>query len=693
MENMNITLDPCEDFFSYACGGWYNNKFLSPSESSYNYFKEIYRKNLETLYSILKEPDTNYHGSHSTSILKAKQYYNVCMNTYRNERTAEATMKTFLTHLGKSPLFVDHWSSSNDFDLLNSLLYVHKYKMNPLFRVGITVDDKNNDKQCIYFEQSGLSFDQRSRYYNNDIRKLFKTFGASVASLLRGNNANIKVQQTWLDQVDQVFLFEKRLSEIFERRESLNPSKLYNVRSYNEIQSWFYPWLNIDVYLYKLFQPYIQHQQIIRQQSNLPYGNTSFFQNQRILVPSPRYFQQLNQILLKTPVHIIANYISLQVVQELLPCMPQVYLQARKPLLNYLKDITEERQQWELCVKRTDEAFGFATGALFIYKAFDQTSKKKIKQVVEEIRTAFIDKLPTLEWMDPETRKRAHIKATMITDRLGYPDWLESSHNIDKYYENLHISFNSNTVENVLRVRKFYKTKNLEKFGQQPDIEEWKMTPTEVNAYYAPWKNMIVFPAGILQTPFFDANIPISLNFGSIGSIVAHELIHGFDASGRYFDEKGNRHNWWQTESVSRFDERTKCFVQQYSKYKVGKKYINGLLTLDENIADNGGVRISYTAYKRYLKRHNVQSTMQLPGLNLTEEQLFFLGFAQTWCIKTTEKEAEASLISDTHSFPKYRVIGTVSNIQEFSDAFQCPQGTNMNPNKKCRIWFTATDK
>ncbi|CAF3701692.1 unnamed protein product [Adineta steineri] len=668
IENLDLNIDPCENFYQYACGGWINNHFLTPSETSISYFKEIYKNNLIILYKILQ----NNSEINSPSIEKLQNYFYSCMNTINNEELARQTLLNILQPIGYSPLLVKNWLGT-DFNLVSSLIYTHQYKINPLFHIGITIDEKNNKYYRIFFEQSGLSFDEHFRYYDKHVRYLFNQFGIKLFQYLHSSLSYYDI----LKQIDEIFLFEKRLASIFQ----IKPYEYYHIRTYEQLQQLFSNWFNIEIYLQRTF-----------------HKNQTFFSNQTFLILTPNYFNRLNEIIQTTPKYILANYITFQIIQDLLPYMSENFIQIQKSLKIYLKGITEEKPLWEICMKRTDEAFGFATGALFISKIFHENNKEKIEYIVEEIRSAFIETLPNIKWMDNETRQQAQIKAKMIINRLGYPKWIEDNRNIDRFYKDLILSKTNNSIINHILVQRFQKEQNLKKLDQRPNMEEWTMTPVDVNAYYTPSKNMIVFPAGILQTPFFDPNIPISLNFGSIASIIGHELIHAFDASGRHFDGYGNLNNWWKKGSAHRFDEHAQCFIEQYDKYRIGNEHINGLLTLDENIADNGGLRIAYTAYKRYLKRHHLlsmkyikhQQQQLLPGLNLTDEQLFFIGFAQTWCTKTTFENANIALSTDTHAHPKYRVIGSLSNMPEFSKAFKCLKGSSMNPEKRCEIWLTS---
>jgi endothelin-converting enzyme len=262
------------------------------------------------------------------------------MNTSNNDKTARRTLLNILHKIGKSPLLAKNWSMK-DFNLLSSLIYTHQHKINPLFHIGLTIDNKNNNYYRIYFQQSGLSFDETFRYNDRNIRYLFNYFGRKLLKHLDSSLSYYDLSK----QIDEIFLFEKRLASIFQLKKSNNPLEFYHIRTYQQIQQWFSSWFDIGNYFERIFQK-----------------NKTIFYNETFLISTPKYFEQLNQIIQTTPKHILANYITFQVIQQLLPYMPESFTQIRRPLMSYLQGITEEKQLWEMCVKRTDDAFGFATG-------------------------------------------------------------------------------------------------------------------------------------------------------------------------------------------------------------------------------------------------------------------------------------------------------------------------------------------
>ncbi|RWS12030.1 endothelin-converting enzyme 2-like protein [Dinothrombium tinctorium] len=339
---------------------------------------------------------------------------------------------------------------------------------------------------------------------------------------------------------------------------------------------------------------------------------------------------------------------------------------------------------WRYCVSDTNNVMGFALGAMFVQNVFHGDSKPMAELMIAEIKSAFIENLPNLKWMDAETRKLAKEKADAITDMIGFPDFILNPEKLDEKYEGLNFA-EDEYFENNVKFNMFSLKKNIKKIGKPANRSEWEMTPPTVNAYYTPTKNQIVFPAGILQAPFYDVNYPKSLNFGAMGVVMGHELTHAFDDQGREYDKSGNLHHWWKNSTIKNFEERIKCFIDQYNAYEVNGDHINGKQTLGENIADNGGLKAAFHAFEGWMKTHPVE--LPLPGLNLTNRQLFFIGFAQVWCSVTTPEALKLQILNDPHSPAQFRVIGTVSNSYEFAKEFNCKPGSPMNPVKKCEVW------
>lgn len=406
IENLDPNQNPCENFYRYACDGWIKNHFLTPSQTSMGYFREIHQRNIMMLYKIL----SNHSETKTQSQRKLKNYFYSCMNTSTSEKIARDSLLNILAQMGLPPVFSDHWKEEK-FDLVSSLVYAHEHRINALFRMGIITDERDNRLHRIYFEQSGLSFEEKRHYDDLSIRYLFNQFGVRLSEQLHSSLSHQQISE----QIDEIFRFEKHLASIFQRRKAHNPFKSYHRRTYNEVHTWFSPWFDIGTYLERMF-----------------HTNRSILINQTFLISTPNYFEQLKSIMDTSSNALLANYLAFQVIQELLPYLPDSLIRTRRPLIAHLRGIREEKQLWEICVKRTDDAFGFATGteeeeslamerihlgALLISKIFDEQNRKRIEYIVEEIRAAFIQALPNIRWMDWKTKQRAQLKARMIIGR------------------------------------------------------------------------------------------------------------------------------------------------------------------------------------------------------------------------------------------------------------------------------------
>ncbi|XP_072852393.2 endothelin-converting enzyme 2 isoform X2 [Pogona vitticeps] len=404
-----------------------------------------------------------------------------------------------------------------------------------------------------------------------------------------------------------------------------------------------------------------------------------------VVVYGKDYLEQVSQLINNTDKSILNNYMIWNLVQKTASSLDQRFETAQEKLLETLYGTKKScTPRWQTCISNTDDTLGFALGALFVKATFDRHSKQIAEDMIAEIRTAFEESLDQLEWMDEKTRQAAKEKADSIYDMIGFPEFILDDKELDDVYDGYEVSEDS-FFQNMLNFYNFSARFMADQLRKPPNRDQWSMTPQTVNAYYLPTKNGIVFPAGILQAPFYARNHPKALNFGGIGVVMGHELTHAFDDQGREYDKEGNLRPWWQNSSLEAFKNRTECMTEQYSKYLVNGEHVNGKQTLGENIADNGGLKAAYNAYKVWLKKYGEEK--RLPSVDLTNHQLFFLGFAQVWCSVRTPESSHEGLVTDPHSPDKFRVIGTLSNSQDFLEHFNCPVGSAMNPGKPCEVW------
>lgn len=404
----------------------------------------------------------------------------------------------------------------------------------------------------------------------------------------------------------------------------------------------------------------------------------------KLNIEVPAYFTDLSTLLAKTPPSTVRSYLHWQVIDGYGGYLSKAYRDAIFDFSKTLSGVTQQKPRWKTCAGKADSALGFATGKIFVDKKFKGDSKTIALKMIQDVKDAFKGNFKNLDWMDSTTAEAAKSKADAVVQKIGYPEWIMDASALDAYYQNIEIG--SSYFQSIISINKEEVLKNRKLVGKPVDKSEWDMTPPTVNAYYNPPNNEIVFPAGILQPPFFSAEWPKAFNYGAMGVVMGHEITHGFDDQGSQYDKDGNLNTWWSAEAVERFKAKTSCISEQYSVYTINGEHVNGNLTLGENIADNGGLKAAYNAYQNWVAQNGVEP--RLPAWpELTPDQMFFVGFAQVWCGTVRPAEAHRLIVKDPHSPGRVRVLGTLSNSPEFARAFNCPANKPMNPTQKCTVW------
>uniref|UniRef100_A0A8C8DLI9 Membrane metallo-endopeptidase-like 1 n=1 Tax=Oryzias sinensis TaxID=183150 RepID=A0A8C8DLI9_9TELE len=407
-----------------------------------------------------------------------------------------------------------------------------------------------------------------------------------------------------------------------------------------------------------------------------------FCLEEEVVVYSAPYLQKLDDVLSRHSVRSVQNRHNGLINANPTPHCLCAFAQT-------LYGTTVEDAWWRECVRYVQSSMENAVGALYVRETFAGESKQMVSNLISKIQQAYVETLEELNWMDDASKEKAREKAMAMKEHIGYPDHIleESNQKLDQEYAHLNFS-EENYFENVLENLKSEAHKSLKKLREPVDPDLWIIGAAVVNAFYSPNRNQIVFPAGILQPPFFSKHQHQALNFGGIGMVIGHEITHGFDDNGRNFDKDGNMLNWWSNYSAEHFKEQSQCMVQQYGNFNwklAGGQNVSGISTLGENIADNGGVRQAYKAYLKWMEMEGEEP--RLPGLDMNHRQLFFLNFAQVWCGAYRPEYASQSIKTDSHSPLEYRVLGSLQNFEAFSEAFQCQKGSPMNPELKCRVW------
>ncbi|XP_074604806.1 neprilysin-1-like isoform X2 [Brevipalpus obovatus] len=661
LDAMDTRAEPCEDFFQFACGSW-NRKHQIPEDKARISTFEVLGEDLQRiLRGLLEEPASGHDNS---ATIKAKTFYKSCMNLDKIEEIGDEQLKKVIESLGGWPAANKSWDRS-DFGLERNLARVRRdFSIGILIEIMVSTDDRNSSLNIIQIDQMSLGLNSKDYYLKPSSKKdleAYHKFMVDVAVLMGGDPNSSS------EELRKVIDFETSIANAsLHEQDRQDTGSLYEkieIRQLSEIFPQF-DWL---VYFNSLLPVDVESSELI-------------------VIYCEKYLRQVQQTFVKSDPKVIQNYLVWRVIFLLLPYVGGDFKTKRAEFRKVTTGITAEQLRWSLCVEMVNKRLGTAVGSLFIRDHFDPESKKTALKMIHKIREAFNELLEQNEWMDEETKRVAKEKADAMNERIGYSDSLTNHVEVSKEYEELQV-YEEQFLHNVINFLRFDSKKNFEKLRKPVDKDKWSTEPAVVNAFYNPNKNDIVFPAGIFQPQFYGSHYPKSLNYGGIGVVIGHEITHGFDAKGRQFDKEGNMKIWWNNVTIERFRERTQCIIDQYSSYVLNdiNLNVNGKLTQGENIADNGGLKQSYRAFKKWEAENGPESL--LPGLNLNHDQLFFLNYAQIWCGSMRPQEALNKVRTAVHSPGPIRVLGPLSNSYDFARVYNCPLGSRMNPRKKCSIW------
>ncbi|XP_068173666.1 endothelin-converting enzyme-like 1 isoform X1 [Antennarius striatus] len=676
--NIDPTIQPCQDFYSFACGGWLRRHGIPEDKLSYGIITAIGEHNEDKLQRLLLEP-IRRHGPDSAE-RKVKEFYRSCVNIETIDKLGSEPMTEVIESCGGwdlvgAPPGSAGWETEGapqrpDF---NELLYRTQgvYSTAVFFSLTVNVDDKNSSRNAIRVDQEGLTLPERSLYLGQDedsvkILVAYKALMERLLSMLGAQNATQKSKE--------IIQLETRLanitvSEFDDQRKDI--STMYNRITLKQLQR-IAPSLHWKRLLDRIF-------------------HDNFSEDEEIVVLATDYIQKVSDIIKNTSKRVLHNYMLWRIVAALSEHLSTAF---RSTIHEFSREIDGTEQQLELgrlCLTQANKHFGMALGALFVQQHFSSQSKAKVQELVEDIKHSLDLRLHELDWMDDATKEAARAKLKHMMVMTGYPDFLLKPELIDQEYG---FDVDEKTYfKNILNSIKFHIKLSVKKIHEEVDKTTWLLPPQALNAYYLPNKNQMVFPAGILQPTLYNPEFPQSLNYGGIGAIIGHELTHGYDdwvmqwfmSLGGQYDRHGNLKQWWTEESYRKFQTKAECIVKLYDNFTVYNQKVNGRLTLGENIADMGGLKLSYYAYQKWVREHGPERP--LPGLRYTHEQLLFIAFAQNWCMKRRSQSIYLQLLTDKHAPEHYRVIGSVSQFDEFARVFHCPKGSPMNPEDKCSVW------
>ncbi|KAM8954864.1 membrane metallo-endopeptidase-like 1 isoform 2-T3 [Lycaon pictus] len=685
LQNMDPSREPCEDFYQYACGGWLRRHVIPETNSRYSVF-DILRDELEV---ILKGVLENATTQDRPAVQKAKMLYRSCMNQSVIEKRDSQPLLNILDVMGGWPVTMDKWNQSvargtdspgPKWELEQQLALMNtQFNRRVLIDLFIWNDDQNSSRHIIYIDQPTLGMPSREYYFNEGsnrkVREAYLQFMMSVAMMLRADMNLPENSYLVREDMVQVLELETQLANATAPQEERHDvTALYHRMGLKELQSKF----SLKGFNWTLFI-----------QSVLSSVKIKLLPDEEVVVYGIPYLQNLEEIIDVYSARTMQNYLVWRLVLDRISSLSQRFKDARANYRKALYGTTVEEVRWRECVSYVNSNMESAVGSLYVREAFPGDSKDAVRELIDKVRAVFVETLDELGWMDEESKKKAQEKAMNIREQIGYPDYIleERNKHLDEEYSNLNFS-EDQYFENGLQNLKAGAQRSLKKLREKVDQNLWIIGAAVVNAFYSPNRNQIVFPAGILQPPFFSKHQPQALNFGGIGMVIGHEITHGFDDNGRNFDKNGNMLDWWSNFSAQHFREQSECMVHQYGNYSwdlADNQNVNGFSTLGENIADNGGVRQAYKAYLKWMAEGG--KDQQLPGLGLTYNQLFFINYAQVWCGSYRPEFAIQSIKTDVHSPLKYRVLGSLQNLAAFSEAFHCAQGSPMHPHQRCRVW------
>ncbi|MBI5247430.1 MAG: M13 family metallopeptidase [Elusimicrobia bacterium] len=628
---MDLAAKPCGDFYQYACGGWLKSNPIPSDQSRWGRFNELAERNKLILRAALEDAPATLSGS----------LYAACMDEGAVEAAGLKPLDAAFKAIGEL---------TKAADLAPLLGRLHRGGVNAFFGYGSDQDYKDATSVIAAVDQAGLGLPDRDYYLKDDAKSvdLRKGYEWHVARSfgLTGSEPKLAAEQAAAVMRVETALAKVSMDRVLRR----DPMNTYHKMTREELAK-SGPGFAWERYFDAA-------------------GGPSW---KDVNSSSPGFIEGFAKFLGEVPLDDLKTYLRWRTLSAAQPWLGRAFVDENFDFFGRrLTGAKELKPRWKRCVELADRMLGEDLGRRYVAKAYPPETKKKMDALVVAVEAALKDDIAGLDWMTPATKEKALAKLGTIVNKVGYPEkWRDySTVKIDR----------KDLVGSARSAIEFEHLRQLRKIGKPVDRKEWLMTPPTVNAYYNPQMNDINFPAGILQPPFFDPAMPDAVNYGAIGAVIGHELTHGFDDQGRKFDLKGNMTDWWTPEDAKAFEGRAQCFVDQYGSYEPlpGVK-LNGKLTLGENTADNGGLRVAGMA---------VDAQGEQPAYQgFTPRQLVFLGFAQIWCQNRTEQVARMLAQVDPHSSARERVIGPMSNSPEFAKAFSCKAGDKMVPKKTCRVW------
>ena len=640
------TADPCVDFYQYSCGNWMKNNPIPPDQSRWGRFNELGDNNLYILREILEKAQAP--GQRTAIQQKVGDYYSSCMNEATIEKEGAVPLQPQMQRIA---------AVKSKQEIIPEVANMHRNGLSALFSFSSMPDMHDSTLTIANLDQGGLTLPDRDYYIKDDAKSVEtrQKYQQHVQNMfeLAGDKPDVATAEA-----KTVLAVETGLAKAaMDRTERRDPKKRDHPMQVTEIAA--------AAPNFELVQYFADN------------GSPKFIS---LNVGNPEFFKAVNEQLNTIPLDDWKTYLRWRTLDTYAPTLSKAFVDedfefGRK----YMAGQKEIEPRWKRCVRSTDRNLGMALGELYVEKVFGPDNKARTLKMVQAIEQAMHTDVGQLTWMSDTTKQQAYIKLHAIVNNIGYPDkWRDYS---------TVVVMRDDYAGNATRAAAFEVQRQYNKIQKPTDRKDWTMTPPTVNAYYRPWMNDINFPAGILQPPFYGNNMDDAVNFGAIGVVIGHELTHGFDDQGRKYDAEGNLKDWWTPDDAKAFEERATCTADEYSSFVAvkddkGEVHLNGRLTLGENTADNGGLKLAYMALMNIIGNTPVK-----PIDGYTPQQRFFLAYGQIWCQNVTDQQARVLAITDPHSPGRWRVNGVVQNSAGFQETFGCKAGQPMVREPACRVW------
>ncbi len=642
---IDTSVKPGDNFFLYANGNWVKKTTIPASEVGAGSFLDLYNRTKNNIHTILSEAEKN-PGKPGSIQQKVGDFFASGMDSAKIDQLGYTPIQSLLSTINNIK------TAEN---IIQYAAQGHTRGSNMLFDFGVNPDDKNSMVTIAVFGQGGLGLPDRDYYFKTDaatqaVVTAYKNYLQKLL-ILTGTDS-----LTAAKEVEQVYALEKQMAESHKTNVALrDPQSNYHKMAVSQLAK---------------TMPHVQWPLVLK---------TLNIQADSVNLQQPEFYAKLNQLIVTQPIATWQSYLRLHTINSAARILSAPFVQASFDFYGKaLNGQTQMKPRWENIYRTIDVQIGEALGQLYVEKYFTKEAKQRIDELVQNLQTAFAQRIGRLDWMSDSTKQKAKEKLQAFIKKIGYPDkWRDYSKvNIDRnhYFDNV-MAAEANNYQYMIN-----------KLGKPVDRTEWEMTPPTINAYYNPLYNEIVFPAGILQFPFFDPQADDAINYGGIGMVIGHEMTHGFDDQGAQYDKEGNLKNWWSTGDYDLFKKKSQQVIQLYNGFTVlDTVHVNGALTTGENMADIGGIAIAYDAFK--MTKEGQDTTQKIDGF--TPDQRFFLSLAQIWRSKEKDAYTMRLLNTDPHSPAMYRVNGPLMNFTPFYKAFNVVPGEKMYlpENERIKIW------